>query len=130
MRLNLLLSLLTLFASCFVVAAETASTDKDSLVIGCNDAAPPLGYKVAGELTGFDIDIIQMAVSEMGITNIEFVTVTSATRFTVLQENKVDVVIATSTITHSRECLVDFSIPYFEDGQGFLVHPSITTENP
>ena len=88
MRLNLLLSLLTLFASCFAVAAETASTVKDSLVIGCYDAAPPFGYKVAGELTGFDIDIIQMAVSEMGITNIEFVPVTSATRFTVLRRTK------------------------------------------
>lgn len=137
MRLSSIIITIACMLSWLTPAAESPKMSnfaiakaEGKMVVGCYDAAPPFGYKVAGQLTGFDIDIIQMVANDIGIFDIEFVPVTSATRFSVLQEGKVHAVIATSTITRSRERIVDFSIPYFEDGQGFLVNPSITTENP
>ena len=58
-----------------------------------------------------------MLAFQLGIKDVSFVPVTTANRLDLLQSGEVDMVIATTTITRSREKLVDFTIPYFEDGQ-------------
>jgi polar amino acid transport system substrate-binding protein len=104
--------------------------ESGSITVGVKDMSPPFGYRVAGELTGFDIDLIQMLTLDLGITEVTFVPVTTANRLEMLQQGKVDIVIATTKITRSREHMVDFTIPYFEDGQGFLVAPATTPTSP
>ncbi len=90
--------------------------------IGVKADAPPFGVKVAGEYTGFDIDLAQGLAKQMGIAQVVFVPVTSANRIVKLLNGEVDMVIATMTITRYREHKVDFAEkPYFQDGQALLV---------
>ena len=52
---------------------------------------------------------------------VEFVEVTSKTRVPLLQNGKIDAVVATMTITEERKKEVDFTDVYFEAGQSLLV---------
>jgi len=97
-----------------------AITAAGTVRIGVKTDAPPFGGKVGGELIGFDIDIARAIADHLGV-QAEFVPVSSADRFAKLNQGAVDIVIATATITRGREREVDFSLPYFQDGQGLLV---------
>ncbi len=83
---------------------------------------------------GFDIDLLrEMAKALFGATDanvdnsIEFTPVVSASRIPSLQENKVDFVGATMTITEDRKKQIDFSDVYFRAGQRILVKKDNTT---
>ncbi len=90
--------------------------------IGVKADSPPFGVKIAGEYTGFDIDLSQALAKQMGIGQVVFVPVTSANRIIKLLNGEVDMVIATMSITRYREHKVDFAEkPYFQDGQALLV---------
>ncbi len=86
---------------------------------------PPFSYQVGGNWTGFDIDIAQGVAHELGIENIVYVPVTLDQRGPSIVNGTVDMVVASMTITRYRESKssnkVDFSIPYFQDGQALLV---------
>ena len=92
-----------------------------SATIGVKFDAPPFGYQVAGMPTGFDVDIIRSVMGRIGIDDITFVPVTSANRLSKVADGSIDLAIASTTITRSREADVDFSIAYFQDGQNILV---------
>jgi polar amino acid transport system substrate-binding protein len=90
------------------------------LRVGVKDHAPP--FSVAdktGRLGGFDVAIGQ-AISSYLEVRMEVVPLQSKDRIPFLNEDKVDIVVATMTTTRSREEEVDFSIPYFQDGQSLL----------
>jgi ABC-type amino acid transport substrate-binding protein len=72
---------------------------------------------------GFDIDIAKALSKELfgNEEAIQFVPVTSGNRIAFLNSRKIDIVVATFTITEEREKLVDFSAPYFITGQLILV---------
>ncbi|MFX3636601.1 MAG: glutamate ABC transporter substrate-binding protein [Candidatus Pristimantibacillus sp.] len=75
------------------------------------------------EVEGFDIDIAKaLAKSILGDeTKIELKEVTSKTRIPMLDNNEIDLIIATMTITEERREQVEFSEVYFEAGQSLLV---------
>jgi len=52
---------------------------------------------------------------------VEFVTVTTTTRFTALQTGRVDLVLATITLTGERRGLAELSAPHFVSGSLLLV---------
>jgi polar amino acid transport system substrate-binding protein len=89
--------------------------------IGVKADTPPFGMKVGDSFTGFDIDIAMAVAKQLGIEQVDFVPVTSADRIVKLLHGDVDMVVASMTITRYRELKVDFTIPYFQDGQGLLV---------
>jgi polar amino acid transport system substrate-binding protein len=91
------------------------------LRVGVKADTPPFGFKRGGELAGFDIDLAYALAQELGIKDVAFVTVTSADRIQKLNAGEVDCLIASMTITRAREHEVDFTIPYFMDGQALLV---------
>ena len=91
------------------------------LRVGIKADTPPFGFKRGGELAGFDVDLAYALAQQLGIKDVQFVAVTSADRIKKLMDNEVDVVIASMTITRTREQQVDFTIPYFMDGQALLV---------
>jgi len=76
-----------------------------------------------GEVEGFDIDLSKALAEEMfgGDVKPEFVEVTSKTRVGLLNNGKVDAVVATMTITEERKKEVDFTDVYFDAGQSLLV---------
>ncbi len=97
-----------------VIAAKTVR-------VGVSPDSPPFGVKRGKTFQGFDIDIAEAVFHGMDIENIEYVPVTSEQRIPYLREGKVDVVIASMTQTREREAQVDFSVPYFQDGESLLV---------
>jgi polar amino acid transport system substrate-binding protein len=97
-----------------------AITAAGTVRIGVKADAPPFGSRGAGEISGFDIDIARAVADHLGV-HFTLVVVTSADRFQQLHAGAVDLVVATTTITRGRERDVDFSLPYFQDGQGLLV---------
>ncbi|MDN3015497.1 transporter substrate-binding domain-containing protein [Paenibacillus sp. BSR1-1] len=76
-----------------------------------------------GEVEGFDIDLSKALAEEMFGKDVkpEYVEVTSKTRVGLLNNGKVDAVVATMTITDERKKEVDFTDVYFDAGQSLLV---------
>lgn len=107
------------------VAAPGALYDKviaaKTVRIGVSPDSPPFGIRRGKNYQGFDIDIADAVFHGLGIDTIEYVPVTSEQRIQFLREGKVDVVVASMTQTRARESQVDFTLPYFQDGESLLV---------
>ncbi len=127
------MSLLLLFVFCFVSlicsGKGMAGTLQDvkkrgKLIAGVKTDYPPLGFlDKKGVNEGFDIDIAKAISKELfgNEESIQFVPVTSGDRIAFLTSKKIDIVVATFTITEERKREVDFSSPYFITGQLILV---------
>jgi ABC-type amino acid transport substrate-binding protein len=112
-----------------LVAGATAGALDDvkkrgKLIAGVKTDFPPFGYVDAqGKNLGFDTDLghlfAQALFGDPG--KVEFVAVTSGNRIPFLQSGKIDIIIATVTITDERKQVVEFSDPYFLSGSLVLV---------
>ena len=98
------------------------------LRVGGTDAGPLFSLKdpTTGKLTGFDAGLGQMLAHYItGKTDVQALTqltiTTVDTRETLLQNNSVDAVLATYTITPARAEKVDFAGPYYESGDAIMV---------
>ncbi|MFC5652606.1 ABC transporter substrate-binding protein [Paenibacillus solisilvae] len=98
---------------------------RGKLVVGVKYDTKLFGLKnpANDEVEGFDIDIAKaLAKSILGDeTKIELKEVTSKTRIQMLDNNEIDLIVATMTITEERRKQVDFSDVYFKAGQSLLV---------
>ncbi|HEV8306312.1 MAG TPA: transporter substrate-binding domain-containing protein [Methylomirabilota bacterium] len=97
---------------------------RGKLVAGVKTDFPPFGYVDAqGKNLGFDTELGHLfAQALLGDANkVEFVSVTSGNRIPFLQSGKIDIIIATVTITDERRQVVEFSDPYFLSGSLILV---------
>lgn len=95
------------------------------LIAGVKADFPPFGYvDSAGKNLGFDVDVAHLfAKALFGDENkVELVAVTSGNRIPFLQSGKIDIIIASVTITDERRKVVEFSDPYFMSG-GLLLVP-------
>jgi len=107
------------------------------LRVGGTDAGPLFSIKdpATGKLTGFDAGLSQMLAHYIlggsDVQKLTKLTITTVdTRETLLQNNTVDAVFATYTITEPRAQKVDFAGPYYESGDAIMVkkdNTSITT---
>lgn len=116
------------------VAAQPAgksmlSTVKDRgyIVVGVNASNPGFAYlQEDGSYQGFEIDLAKaLSVAVFGSPDkIEFRPLTSKERFVALQSGEIDVLIRTATVNATRdtELGLDFTCPYFYDGQTFIVN--------
>ncbi|MDN5755831.1 MAG: glutamate ABC transporter substrate-binding protein [Arthrobacter sp.] len=97
--------------------------DGDKVKIGIKFDQPGLGFKDGDDYKGFDVDVAKYVANELGYDegDIDFVSAPSANRETMLQNNQVDMIVATYSITDDREKVVDFAGPYFIAGQDLLV---------
>jgi ABC-type amino acid transport substrate-binding protein len=108
---------------------------KGKLRVGTREDNLGFGLKnpTTNKYEGFDVDIArELARGIFGNVadidqKIEYVPVVSASRIPTLQEGKVDIVIATMTITAARKLEIDFSDVYFRTGQRILVKKDNTT---
>lgn len=104
---------------------------KGKLVVGVKFDQPGFGQKDAatGKIEGFDVDMAKAIGAALGLkeNQIEFVEAVSANRIPFLQEDKVDLVIATMTINADRKTQIEFSRPYYLAGQSILVKKDNTT---
>jgi len=88
---------------------------------GVKNDAPYLGFvDDKGNLAGFEIDLIVDIARRLGV-KLEFEPVKASNRVQLLQQKKIDLIIATVSHYRSRDRVVDFSIPYLYTPQTLLV---------
>ncbi|WP_199296765.1 transporter substrate-binding domain-containing protein [Leptolyngbya sp. FACHB-711] len=93
------------------------------LVVAVKDNLRPLGFiSNGGQVQGFEIDLARwLAQALLGDANaVQFLPVANRDRISSLLEDQADLVIARLSVTDARARLVDFSLPYFIDGTGFV----------
>jgi glutamate transport system substrate-binding protein len=99
--------------------------EKGKIVIGVKYDQPGFGQldPTTRKVDGFDVAIGKEIAKALGLSEdqIEFVEAVSRNRIPFLQEDKVDLVIATMTINAERKEQIEFSRPYFKAGQSILV---------
>lgn len=106
-----------------VLGADTqAIVDRGVLKVGVKNAVQGFGFQdtLTGEYSGMEISIAEKIAEELGV-DIEFTTVTAATRTELLDSGDIDCVLATFTITDERKESWDFSTPYYTDYVSVLV---------
>ncbi|KQT99331.1 glutamate ABC transporter substrate-binding protein [Sanguibacter sp. Leaf3] len=76
-----------------------------------------------GTPVGFDVEIAKIIAGELGIApdKIEWTETVSANRETFIEEDRVDIVVATYTINDDRKQVIDFAGPYYLAGQSLMV---------
>jgi polar amino acid transport system substrate-binding protein len=88
---------------------------------GVKNDAPALGFvDDKGNLAGFEIDLITDIAKRLGV-KVEFEPVKASNRVQLLQQKKIDLIIATVSHYRSRDKVVDFTIPYLYTPQTLLV---------
>lgn len=105
----------------------TTITQRDRLIVGIRNDAPPFGFKDKNCFTvGYDADLARLIAK--GILGdekkVEFVPVTASNRIMKLNSGEVDCLIATMSITTQRQQFLNFSTPYYMAGQAILVRSS------
>jgi len=94
------------------------------LVVGLDQGSNLFSFRdpVSGTLTGFDVDLAhEIARDVFGDPNqVEFRSITSATRVEALESRQVDVVIKSMSITCARGEKMRFSAPYYQAYQRVL----------
>ena len=78
---------------------------------------------LTGEYKGLEDSLAEMIAEHLGV-DVEFTTVTAATRGELLDSGDIDAVLATFTITEERKKTWDFSTPYYTDYVSVLVEDS------
>jgi len=73
-----------------------------------------------GATVGFDVDIATELAKRLGV-KIELVPVTAATRIPLLQQGRIEMIVATLTHYRERDKVIDFTIGYFWTGQKLMV---------
>lgn len=98
---------------------------RGKLVVGVKFDQPLFGFRdpKSGEIDGFDIAVAYELARSMGLkpAQVQFVETVSRDRIPALQQGRVDLVVATMSITPDRQAQIDMSRPYFVAGQSILV---------
>jgi len=107
-------------------AAEAVENIKarGRLIVGLDIGSNLFSFRdpITGEITGFDVDVAgEIARDIFGTpSQVEYRILSSADRVTALQNNQVDIVVKTMSITCERKKLVNFSTVYLVANQRIL----------
>lgn len=108
------------------LGADTqAIVDRGVLRVGVKNAVKGFSFQdtLTGEYKGLEDSLAEMIAEHLGV-DVEFTTVTAATRGELLDSGDIDAVLATFTITEERKKSWDFSTPYYTDYVSVLVEDS------
>ena len=107
-------------------AASTLTQTPGVLTVGSDIPFPPFeDFDDAGNVVGFDADLINEMANRLGLT-VEWVDTDFDTIFTQLATGRFDVVASATTITPERSQQVNFTIPYYNAQQALTVNTDIT----
>lgn len=98
--------------------------ERGKLIIGVKTDFPPFGYvNEKGETTGFEVALAKQFAKDLlgDESKAELVSVTGPNRIPYLQSNKVDIVLASMSVTPARAQVVDFTNPHFKTSSAVLV---------
>jgi polar amino acid transport system substrate-binding protein len=116
--------------------------NEDRLTVGSDIPYPPFEFEKGGELTGFDVEIVQALGDELGYQNDsnDWISTDFGTIFNQLAAGtKFDIVAAavtgyapkdspTEKIVADREKVVDFTVPYYPSLQSLTVDTQATPD--
>ena len=113
----------------FAAGSRMADLAKQGTInVGVKFDQPGLGFKATGSdiPKGFDVDIAKILVASLGIdpndtSKVKYVETISDNREPFLQAGKVDLVLASYSITPERRAVVGQAGPYMVTGQQLLV---------
>jgi polar amino acid transport system substrate-binding protein len=115
-------------------AAVTTIRNRGRLIVGLDIGSNLFSFRdpITGEITGFDVDIAgEIARDIFGSpAQVEYRILSSADRIAALQNNQVDVVVKTMTITCDRKKQVAFSTVYLNANQRILAARDSTISQP
>jgi polar amino acid transport system substrate-binding protein len=104
--------------------AVTNIRNRGRLIVGLDIGSNLFSFRdpITGEITGFDVDIAGEVARDIFGTpsQVEYRILSSGDRITALQNDQVDIVVKTMSITCAREELVSFSTEYFAANQRIL----------
>ncbi|MDD2484427.1 MAG: amino acid ABC transporter substrate-binding protein [Eubacteriales bacterium] len=113
------------------VAADTSLTDVQEagvLVLGCDDAFPPMGFRdPAGTIVGFDIDLATAVAEKLGVT-LETKAINWDTKVMELDGGNIDVIWNGFSITADRNLEVEYTKPYLNNQIMLCVRPDSDIE--
>lgn len=97
---------------------------KGEIVVGTKSDYPPYGFKDKdGQIVGIEPDLAADLARRLGV-RVRIEPVLSSNRIQMLQEGKIDLLIATLSITDERRAIVSFiDPPYYASGIGALSRP-------
>ncbi|GAA4423649.1 glutamate ABC transporter substrate-binding protein [Georgenia halophila] len=95
----------------------------EGLTVGIKVDQPGVGMQEGADYTGMDVEVAEYVAEQLGYSadQIEYREAVSAQRETLLQNEQVDMIVASYSITPERDEVVDFAGPYFVAGQDLLV---------
>jgi glutamate transport system substrate-binding protein len=99
-------------------------SEAGKLTVGTKFDQPGFGLQgLDGDPAGFDVEIAKLIAAELGIgaDDIDYVEAPSAVREELLEQGRVDIVVATYTINPTRKERIDFAGPYYVAGQHIMV---------
>jgi polar amino acid transport system substrate-binding protein len=115
-------------------AAIATIRNRGRLIVGLDIGSNLFSFRdpITGEITGFDVDIAgEIARDIFGTpSQVEYRILSSADRVAALQNNQVDVVVKTMTITCDRKKQVGFSTVYLNANQRILAPRDSTISQP
>ncbi|MFI3163694.1 MAG: transporter substrate-binding domain-containing protein [Bacillota bacterium] len=102
-----------------------AIVDSGVLKVGVKNNVEGFGFQdvLTGDYAGLEIDLAEKIAAELGV-EVEYTTVTAATRTELLDSGDLDCVIATFTVTDERKLSWDFTTAYYVDAVTVLVEDS------
>lgn len=102
-----------------------------TLRVGVKDDVANFGLydEESGRYSGMEIDLAQQLCDDLGYSNLELTTVTTATREQYIDDGDLDMVIATYSATEERRENYDLSTPYYVDHVMIMVEESSMISN-
>lgn len=113
-------SVLSLSAFAGVAAAEDGAGEALELRVGTESAYAPFEFTEDGNLTGFDIDLMNAVGEAMG-AKVEWVQMSFDGLIPALLTSQLDMAIASFTVTEERAKRINFSEPYYRSGVTFVI---------
>lgn len=138
---KILLPLFLLFAIFFVTGCGKKEVktqlqqiiERDYIIAAVKTDSKPFGYinPETNENDGFDIDVVKIIANDIlgSERKVKYVPVSTAEKIEAVMSGKVDIVVATMTMTPQRQYLIDFSKPYYIAGQSAVVKDSSSIYN-
>jgi polar amino acid transport system substrate-binding protein len=109
--------------------AQITTREDGVLTVGSDIPYPPFEFRQGGELTGYDVELVDEIASRLGLGSpANWVPTDFETIFTQLAAGQFDVVASGVTITDERSQIVNFSIPYYNAQQSLVINSAETPD--
>ncbi|MDO4589154.1 MAG: basic amino acid ABC transporter substrate-binding protein [Fusobacterium sp.] len=110
----------SLLMGTLVLSLSVSAMAKEKIFVGTNAEFPPFEYLDKGEVTGFDIELVNELGKVMD-ADVKVIDMSFDGLLPALQMKKVDLVIAGMTATEERQKTVSFTQPYYTASQVIIV---------